>query len=132
MTKTKKCKWPEDCDYPDCGTLTDPKAKICYPQTTIPMPPPCACCEAELLADHAENCNILAAMRAQAYPTTLDRNGREWYLNEIDRLQRWKSETQTTTDLCINCGNTLPIIGRCDCWIGKESKTIPDLPVLPE
>lgn len=56
-------------------------------KTTIPMPPPCSCCGAEPLTDHAENCNQLAAMRAQAYPTSLDRNGREWYLNKIDELQ---------------------------------------------
>ena len=55
------------------------------PQTTIPMPPPCACCGAEPMTDHAEDCNQLSAMRAQAYPTSLDRNGREWYLNIIDK-----------------------------------------------
>lgn len=60
--------------------------------TTIPMPPPCSCCGAEPLADHAENCNQLAAMRAQAYPTSLDRNGREWYLNKIDDLQKENDE----------------------------------------
>lgn len=56
-------------------------------ETTIPMPPPCACCGATALANHAEDCNHLAAMRAQDYPTSLGLNGRSWYQNLIDKQQ---------------------------------------------
>src|SRR5689334_15540702 len=51
---------------------------------TIQPPPPCPGCGALPGADHAEDCNVLSAMRAQAYPGIIGRNGREWYLNALD------------------------------------------------
>lgn len=37
--------------------------------------------------DHEEACNVLVAMRAQAYPDVLDRNGIDWRLNRIRKLE---------------------------------------------
>lgn len=56
------------------------------PQTTLQWPPPCPVCRVEADGDHKMDCNVLIGLKAQAYPTILDRNGREWYMNMIDKL----------------------------------------------
>jgi hypothetical protein len=41
----------------------------------LPQPPACMCCAALAGSDHRPDCNYLAAMRAQEYPTILDLKG---------------------------------------------------------
>lgn len=61
-------------------------------------PPPCSCCGAEPLTDHAENCNVLQALRS-TWPEVVDRNGMPWYLNYIKekdaKIARLESELRT-------------------------------------
>jgi len=65
-------------------------------------PKSCECCGSEPLADHKEDCNILRAMRAQAYPNILDNNGLPWWQNMItsqqEEIQRLRAKLEENNE----------------------------------